>query len=54
VLGRDIERRVRRRQEAEHGTDIGDATAPLVPQWGTTARVVRTIPKKFVSKIDRA
>ena len=28
--------------------------APCRRIWGTTARVIRTIPKKFVSKIDRA
>ena len=28
--------------------------APRRRMWGTTARVIRTIPKKFVSKIDRA
>src|SRR4026208_1415654 len=27
---------------------------PWCRMWGTTARVIRTIPKKFVSKIDRA
>jgi len=27
---------------------------PWRRMWGTTARVIRTIPKKFVSKIDRA
>ena len=27
---------------------------PWRRMWGTTARVIRTSPKKFVSKIDRA
>ena len=27
---------------------------PWCRMWGTTARVIRTSPKKFVSKIDRA
>ena len=27
---------------------------PCRRMWGTTARVIRTSPKKFVSKIDRA
>ena len=27
---------------------------PCCRMWGTTARVMRTIPKKFVSKIERA
>src|SRR5213594_1055918 len=31
VLGRGIKRHVRCRQEAQHGTDIDDATAPLEP-----------------------
>src|SRR5437016_12753386 len=26
---------------------------PCCRMWGTTARVIRTMPKKFVSKIDR-